>query len=35
MSVIEDDSLIQRIILQWGETDKGCRVEIERTLEWV
>lgn len=33
MSVIEDDSLIQRIILQWGETDKGCRVEIKRTQE--
>jgi len=30
MSVIEDDSLIQRMTLCWGDTAKGCLVEIER-----
>lgn len=30
ISVIEDDSLIQRMELEWGDTPKGCRVEIER-----
>lgn len=30
MSVIEDDSFIADMRLKWGETDKGCRVEIER-----
>lgn len=30
MSVIEDDSFIQRMELAWGETPKGCRVEISQ-----
>lgn len=29
MSVIEDDCLIEEIKLKWGETAKGCRVEVE------